>query len=52
LVSNKAYADTLAMLYMQQGAFSQSYYWAKKRLETTLDNNSLLELKGICLDKF
>lgn len=24
--TNTAYADTLAMLYMQQGAFSQSYY--------------------------
>ncbi len=48
---NSAYADTLAMLYMQQGAFSQSYYWANKRLEATPDNNTLLELKGISLDK-
>jgi len=49
--TNTAYADTLAMLYMQQGAFSQSYYWANKRLETTPDNNTLLELKGISMDK-
>lgn len=49
--ANTTYADTLAMLYMQQGAFSQSYYWANKRLETTPENNTLLELKGISLDK-
>ncbi len=48
---NTSYADTLAMLYMQQGAFSQCFYWANKRLETNPDNNSLLELKGISLDK-
>lgn len=49
--SDNAYADTLAMLYMQQGAFGQSYFWANKRLEKTPDNNTLLELKGIALDK-
>lgn len=49
--SDNAYADTLAMLYMQQGAFAQSYYWANKRLEKNPDNNTLLELKAIALDK-
>jgi tetratricopeptide (TPR) repeat protein len=49
--SNTAYADTLAMLYMQQGEFAQCYYWANKRLESNPENNTLLELKGICLDK-
>jgi tetratricopeptide (TPR) repeat protein len=49
--NNTAYADTLAMLYMQEGAFGQSYYWANKRLEKNPDDNTLLELKGIALDK-
>ena len=49
--SDNAYADTLAMLYMQQGAFGQSYFWANKRLKKNPDNNTLLELKGIALDK-
>ena len=49
--SNTAYADTLAMLYMQQGAFAQCYYWANKRLIVNPENTTLLELKGICLDK-
>ncbi len=49
--SDNAYADTLAMLYMQQGAFGQSFYWANKRLEKNPDNNTLLELKAIALDK-
>ena len=49
--NGNSYADTLAMLYMQQGAFPQCYYWASKRLETNPENNTLLELKGICLDK-
>jgi tetratricopeptide (TPR) repeat protein len=49
--SDNAYADTLAMLYMQQGAFGQSYFWANKRLEKNPGNNTLLELKGIALDK-
>ena len=49
--SNTVYADTLAMLYMQQGAFAQCNYWANKRLEVNPENTTLLELKGICLDK-
>jgi len=49
--SNSDYADTLAMLYMQQGAIQQCYYWAAKRLEVKKDDNTLMELKGICLDK-
>jgi len=49
--SNRNYADTLAMLYMQQGAIQQCYYWAAKRLEEKKDDNTLMELKGICLDK-
>lgn len=49
--SNTTYSDTLAMLYMQQGAFTQCYYWANKRLEGNQENTTLLELKGICLDK-
>ncbi|MEO5893086.1 MAG: CDC27 family protein [Ferruginibacter sp.] len=49
--SNQNYADTLAMLYMQQGAYPQCYYWAQKRLELKPGDNNLLELKGICLDK-
>lgn len=48
---NNTYADTLAMLYMQQGAIQQCYYWADKRLEIKKDDNTLLELKGVCLDK-
>lgn len=48
---NNPYADTLAMLYMQQGAFQQSYYWANKRLQVNPDDNTLMELKGISLDK-
>ncbi|MES2851246.1 MAG: hypothetical protein V4685_19510 [Bacteroidota bacterium] len=48
---NNVYADTLAMLYMQQGNFVQCYYWADKRLLVKKDDNALLELKGICLDK-
>ena len=49
--TNNIYADTLAMLYMQQGLFGQCYYWANKRLESKPDDNTLLELKGISLDK-
>jgi tetratricopeptide (TPR) repeat protein len=48
---DNAYADTLAMIYMQQGAFQQCYYWADKRLAIKKEDNTLLELKGICLDK-
>jgi len=46
-----AYGDTLAMLYMQQGAFAQCYYWADRQLKSKSDDNTLLELKGISLDK-
>ena len=49
--ADNKYSDTLAMLYMQQGAFAQSYYWANKRLEKNPGDNTLLELKGIALDK-
>jgi tetratricopeptide (TPR) repeat protein len=49
--SNNPYADTLAMLYMQQGSFPQCYYWADKRLAARPDDNGLLEMKGICLEK-
>ncbi len=48
---NTPYADTLAMLYMQQGGYPQCYYWADKRLLTKPEDNGLLEMKGICLDK-
>lgn len=49
--TDNVYADTLAMLYMQQGSFSQCFYWADKRLAVKPDDNTLLELKGISLDK-
>lgn len=49
--TDNVYADTLAMLYMQQGSFSQCYHWAEKRLAAKPDDNTLLELKGISLDK-
>lgn len=49
--SNNVFADTLAMLYMQQGAYVQCYYWADKRLQAKPDDNGLLEMKGICLEK-
>ena len=45
------YVDTLAMLYMQQGAFAQCLFWADKRLQTNPEDNGLLEMKGISLDK-
>ena len=48
---NSVYEDTLAMLYMQQGSYPQCYYWADKRLQLKPDDNNLLELKGVCLDK-
>ena len=48
---DNSYADTLAMLYMQQGAFAQCYHWADKRLLVKKEDNTLLELKGISLDK-
>lgn len=49
--NNTPYADTLAMLYMQQGAFGQSYHWANKRLEAKPDDNTLMEIKAVSLDK-
>jgi tetratricopeptide (TPR) repeat protein len=49
--ANNNYADTLAMLYMQQGSFEQCYYWADKRLAAKPDDNGLMEMKGVCLDK-
>ncbi|MEO7769129.1 MAG: hypothetical protein ABIS01_16985 [Ferruginibacter sp.] len=49
--NNDSYADTLAMLYMQQGAYPQCYYWAQKRLQLKPNDNNLQELKGICPDK-
>jgi tetratricopeptide (TPR) repeat protein len=49
--SNNPYADTLAMLYMQQGQFSQCFYWADLRLKDKPDDNGLMEMKGLCLDK-
>ena len=49
--SANPYADTLAILYMQQGQYAQCYYWADKRLQAKPEDNGLLEMKGICLDK-
>lgn len=45
------YMDTLAMLYMQQGAFSQCYYWSDRRLKDNPEDNGLMEMKAVCLDK-
>lgn len=49
--ANSAYEDTLAMLYMQLGSYGQCYYWVDKRSKDKPDDNNLLEMKGICLDK-
>lgn len=49
--ANTVYEDTLAMLYMQQGAYVQCYFWADKRSKVKPDDNALMEMKGICLDK-
>ncbi|MBC7888110.1 MAG: hypothetical protein H7Z13_09470 [Ferruginibacter sp.] len=49
--SDQKYADTLAMLYMQQGAYPQCYYWARQRLLVKPDDINLMELKGVCLEK-
>ncbi|HMC99116.1 MAG TPA: hypothetical protein VKH37_03155 [Ferruginibacter sp.] len=49
--NNTPYADTLAMLYMRQGAYLQSLYWAELRLRSNPENVSLLEVKGVSLDK-
>lgn len=48
---NTPYADTLAMLYLQQGAYVQCYYWAEMRLAQNPKSESLMEMKAICLDK-
>ena len=48
---NTVYADTLAMLYMQNNSYVQCYYWADKRLKLKPDDLALMEMKGICLDK-
>lgn len=45
------YADTLAMLYMQEGSYPQCYYWADLRLKANPEDKGLLEMKGICLEK-
>jgi tetratricopeptide (TPR) repeat protein len=49
--TSNPYSDTLAMLYMQQGAYGQCYYWADKRLKEKPEDNNLMEMKGISLDK-
>ncbi len=48
---NTPYADTLAMLYMQQGAYAQCYYWSNRRLKELPDNTALMEMKAVSLDK-
>jgi tetratricopeptide (TPR) repeat protein len=48
---NTVYEDTLAMLYLQGGSYEQCYYWADKRSKVRPDDNALLEMKGICLEK-
>lgn len=49
--SDNAYADTLAMIYMQQGAYAQCYYWSDKRLAAKPNDKGLMEMKGISLEK-
>jgi tetratricopeptide (TPR) repeat protein len=49
--ANSVYEDTLAMLYLQQNSYVQCYYWADKRLKVKPEDLTLLEMKGICLDK-
>ena len=49
--ANSVYEDTLAMLYMQQGSYVQCFYWADKRLKAKPEDNALMEMKAICLDK-
>lgn len=48
---NSPYADTLAMLYMQQGAYAQCYHWANRRLAQNPEDITLMEMKAVCLDK-
>lgn len=49
--ANTVYEDTLAMLYLQQNAYVQCYYWADKRSKVKPEDQTLMEMKGICLDK-
>lgn len=49
--ANTVYEDTLAMLYLQQNAYVQCYYWTDKRLKVKPEDLTLMEMKGICLDK-
>ena len=49
--ANAVYEDTLAMLYLQQNAYVQCYYWADKRLKVKPEDLTLMEMKAICLDK-
>ena len=49
--ANTVYEDTLAMLYLQQNSYVQCYYWADKRLKGKPEDLTLMEMKGICLDK-
>lgn len=49
--SNTPYADTLAMLYLQQGMYAQCQYWTELRLAKTPDNRTLQEMKAVCLEK-
>ena len=49
--ANSVYEDTLAMLYIQNNAYVQCYYWADKRSKVKPDDLALMEMKGICLDK-
>lgn len=49
--ANSVYEDTLAMLYLQQNAYVQCYYWADKRLKGKPEDLTLMEMKGICLEK-
>ena len=49
--ANTVYEDTLAMLYLQQNSYVQCYYWADKRLKIKPEDLTLMEMKGICLDK-
>jgi tetratricopeptide (TPR) repeat protein len=51
LGANTNYEDTLAMLYLQQNSYVQCFYWADKRLKAKPDDLTLMEMKGICLDK-
>lgn len=49
--ANPVYEDTLAMLYLQQNSYPQCYYWADKRLKVKPEDQALMEMKAICLEK-